>query len=63
MTGQLKIDQIFLFALLTMRPFGFSHADPSASYIRQLENRVRMLEDDNKQLLSQVTITVLYHIL
>ncbi|XP_029937659.1 coiled-coil domain-containing protein 85C-A [Myripristis murdjan] len=28
--------------------------DASASYIRQLENRVRMLEDDNKQLLSQV---------
>ncbi|XP_071378500.1 coiled-coil domain-containing protein 85C-A-like [Centroberyx affinis] len=28
--------------------------DASAGYIRQLENKVRMLEDDNKQLLSQV---------
>ncbi|XP_056151785.1 coiled-coil domain-containing protein 85C-A [Lampris incognitus] len=27
--------------------------DASSSYIRQLENKVRMLEDDNKQLLSQ----------
>ncbi|KAM4625692.1 coiled-coil domain-containing protein 85C-A [Polymixia lowei] len=27
--------------------------DASASYIRQLESKVRMLEDDNKQLLSQ----------
>lgn len=27
--------------------------DPSSSYIRQLETKVRMLEDDNKQLLSQ----------
>ncbi|KAI3367995.1 hypothetical protein L3Q82_026819, partial [Scortum barcoo] len=34
---------------------GLGLSDTSASYIRQLENKMRMLEDENKQLLSQVT--------
>ncbi|XP_076604987.1 coiled-coil domain-containing protein 85C-A [Chaetodon auriga] len=33
---------------------GTGLSDASASYIRQLENQVRMLEDENKQLLSQI---------
>lgn len=32
----------------------FSPLDASANYIRQLENKVRMLEDENKQLLTEV---------
>lgn len=39
-------------------PFPVSHSDASASYIRQLENQVRMLEEENKQLLSQVTTAI-----
>lgn len=38
-------------------PFVFlSPPDPSSNYIRQLETKVRILEDDNK-LLSQVSCT------
>ncbi|XP_035529259.1 coiled-coil domain-containing protein 85C-A [Morone saxatilis] len=36
------------------RGMGLSDSDASDSYIRQLEDRLRMLEDQNKHLLSQV---------
>lgn len=43
----------FFFCLL------FVTTDSSTNYIRQLETKVRILEDDNNKLLSQVLLTCL----
>lgn len=47
-----------VFEMLTASPsplvFSVSPPDSSSNYIRQLETKVRILEDDNNKLLSQV---------
>lgn len=45
----------FLFELFEMLISSPSPPDPSSNYIRQLETKVRILEDDNNKLLSQVS--------
>lgn len=57
--GPVFLSEVFEMLIASPSPlfFSISPPDSSSNYIRQLETKVRILEDDNNKLLSQVRCT------